>query len=355
MTGGFSFCGVDIGFFDIIYAPDMSSTYVYGQTYSEHAESFEGYHGALSYGNTVRPKEFRLRCYFEDQKINSGIIDKVQSFFYRGRTGRLVFMEQDWLWYVATVTSVDTSQFRNYRNGVITINMKANYPFGRTDILNTDSISTTDPYILNKTGLISSLITPEVEYTNISSNRSVMLYNPGNEYAHVAIEISGNAGDGITIINKENNQECKVVAFDRAQTSNIDKYIVVDSLNGKTVITDGTNAELGFIYHDHGFITLAPSPIVKRYIVVSYNGNTVTCNQLFDPSDVGKYLYISGTWYKINSFIDVSTVTVEDGGALEGVTGSYMSHIVTMNKIDIQLSAGAIIDRLKFVYKPTFR
>lgn len=135
MQGNFTFCGVDVATLGIRYAPDMTGTYVYTQTWNPSVQTFEGFHGGIYYGETVQPKEFRLRCYFEDQNINEGVLDRVWNLFSHGRTGRLVFKERPWVWYIATAGGVDVSQLRNYRNGFVTIILRAYCPFARCDAM----------------------------------------------------------------------------------------------------------------------------------------------------------------------------------------------------------------------------
>ena len=360
MYGGFSFCGKEVGELGIQYAPDMSSTYVYGENFSEHTEAFEGHDGSLHYGTTVSSKAFRLRCYFEYKHINNNIIDNVLNFFYRGRTGRLIFEQRDWLWYSATVTSVDTSQLRNYLNGFITINLVAHYPFGRSDILSLDSYDntenlTTDSYFLDKTGFITKDIMPQTSFKNITKNTTFCLYNPGNEYADVAIAIAGEAGKGITILNETTRQEEGFVAFTKNVTTSANQYVLCDSLNGKTILTDGNNSTTGRIYHDYGFIKLAPYRSRRYNISVTIADNKATSEGAFELDDVGRFINLGDKWYKITTFEDKNTVVFENifGDSFEAE--EYSATIADMNEIVVQLKADAVIDKLDFIYKPTFR
>ena len=290
MDGGFSFCGMEAGKLGIQYAPDMPSTYIYGETYSEHQEAFEGHDGSLHYGTTVKAKQFRLRCYFENSHVNEGILDRVLDFFYRGRTGRLVFAQRDWLWYSATVASVDTTQLRNHLNGFITINLVAHYPFGRCDFMSVDSYDsvadlTADESLLNKTGFILTSQMPQMNFTNITANKTFVLYNPGTEYADVAISFSGAGENGVKITNVTTGQEERFLAFTKASTTDAGKYVICDSLNGKTILTDGNgNSTMQRMYHDYGFIRLAPARDTKRNLNVSLSGNTVMSKAPSAPS-----------------------------------------------------------------------
>ena len=355
MNGGFSFCGTDIDTLGIRYAPDLPSTYVYNQAYSNHAEAFEAHHGGYHYGDTVKPKEFRLRCYFEDANINHGTIDRVLSFFRRGRCGRLVFRQREWLWYNATVISVDTSQLRNYLNGVITVTMSAFFPFGRCDFLSIDE-GMSDASLLENSGFIKSSLMPPTQFSNIGANKQFLLYNPGNEEAPVAIEIAGDAGDdGIVITNTSNGTHCNLVAFTKQSTTLAGKTIITDGLNGKTVLTDGQNASVFFMAHDHGFLSLNPSHPIRRDISISYRNNILTTESGFDAQDIGRHISINGTWYKITEVNATGEARIDDSQRPISNQGTCVTSAVRMNEIVVQLSPGAHIDTLRFLYKPTFR
>lgn len=133
-SGGFSFCNVDCAKFGLTYAPDLNDTFVYkNSVHNIYDEEIPAKYGGLYYGTNPKPKEFNLRCYFEQKHLNHGDIDVVLNFFKIGKTGRLVFDTRDWMWYSATVVNVDISP-TNLMNGLIVIRFKAYYPFARTDL-----------------------------------------------------------------------------------------------------------------------------------------------------------------------------------------------------------------------------
>ena len=105
MQGGFSFCGTDIAELGLEYVPDNANTYVWaGSTYKVHEQAFDGHDGGYFYGTTTAAKPFTLRCIYQETHINEGILTKVESFFRKGKSGRLVFKNRPWVYYVATVT-----------------------------------------------------------------------------------------------------------------------------------------------------------------------------------------------------------------------------------------------------------
>ena len=373
MKGGFSFCGVDIADIGLEYAPENKDTYVYAPAVSDvHEETFEGHDGGYSYGASRRPKEFILRCYYEDTHIAKGVMAKAYDLFRIGRKGMLVFKRRPWCYYYATVTNIDASGVYSYLNGLFVITLKAYYPYARgynvTNDITEDAAYkhlfyniVTDPYhseIMQNTAILDKdYMVPNTTFENITTQKSIVLYNPGTERAKVDIVISGNAGNGVTIANKATNQSCRYVAFN---TSNND-FIYTDGINGKTVIDSDGAKTLAFLYHDYGFIELEPAFPILRELYISYQNAMVnTVNVLYQEEEekewyVGKYIFIGdaseGGWYKINRCVDKHTLELTKNTNL---TGTCKTSIVPMNEITITPTQGTVINKLSFIYKPTY-
>ena len=420
MQGGFTFCGVDVAKYGLTYAPEIANTFVFGNsTMSPNDEKFASHDGGVYYGTSVDPKDFSLRCFFEEKHINKGILDSIHNFFYPGRTGRLVFQERDWCWYTATVVNIDASDLTNYMNGVITINFRAYYPYARTDIfysqaqaasgndssvtidtstvetdtsnlsgtdswlvydapsaeediaymdigedvnkytdINGNVIESNDPYINSKAVFMSSDSTPPSSFTNITETKKLILYNAGNTKAAVAIKLSGEAGtEGVTIKNLTTNQEAKFVAFTRNSTTSANKFILSDGLNGKTTLTDGSTSIMQFLYHDHGFIDLAPSYQVMHGITWTYkkNSNTVSSDTDLDETCIGKYIYVDSEWHKILAIPSSRTAEIAVSNKAISANGSCKADVITMNEIEIEIEDNTELDTIQFIYKHTFR
>lgn len=102
MAGGFTFCGVDIEKYHLYYAPEGKDTYIYGAgEYKVHDSEFDGHDGGYWYGATLEPKEFTLRCFFEDATLKD--FDAWDHLFGRNKGGKLVFDDRPHLWYMARV------------------------------------------------------------------------------------------------------------------------------------------------------------------------------------------------------------------------------------------------------------
>lgn len=360
MVGGFSFCGVDINDIGLEYAPENVDTYVFKPaTIKINDGSVEGHDGGYFYGTNIQPKDFTLRCYYESSDVRCGIMSTIHHYFKIGKTGKLIFSKRPWCWYSATVIDVDVSNMLNYKNGFIIIRMRAYYPFSRCDNMNIDSYSSYEQDVKNNSGLLSSsFILPPASLiqsgSTITAQQSFMLYNPGTQRAKVAIEIAGNCGSGVTISNTTTGQTCKFVAISAANTTNLNKYVVTDAMNGKTIMVDSLgNSSLAFLYHDNGYIELDPSFPIYRDISFNLTSGSKSLNTNVNMSEdvVGKYIYIDGSWYKIISRpIPTRITTAYTASTQRTIT----TNIVKMNELLVTPDDVMSLTRLNFIYSPTF-
>lgn len=354
MVGGFTFDGVDIADIGLEYAPEQNNTFVYRPaSYKISEQMFEAHDGGYYYGETVQPKEFVLRCIYEDQHILDGVIAKIYSVFRRGKTGRLVFKKRPWCWYTATVTNVDINQMTNYMNGTVTITLKAYYPFARTDYDTIPNNSEYEKDMLNNSGLMASSYS-DTSFAPITEDTTILLYNPGTERAKTAIQIAGDVGEGVMIANATTGQNCRFVAIS-SETVSGNYYVQCDALNGQTIKTDGTVSEPGFIYHDQGFIELEPGYPAYRDIQVTCQQTYVKSNGMFNENMVGRYIYFAdNSSAKIVRFEDTDTIVV-DKTVTEAQNGK--AQILLMNEIRVSsYPAGGSMNltKLNFIFKPTF-
>lgn len=353
------FCGKDVAsYLNIEYVPDNANTYVFAHAgYNIEEQKFEGHDGGYYYGMTTEPKVFTLRFIYEETDIRKGLMSKIESFFAVGKSGKLRFGNRSWCWYDATVVDLNISQITNYLNGFIVVTMKAYYPFARCDSLSITAAMSQNELLLedvcNNSALIPTVDMPATEFIgeNISSQKSILLYNGGTQRAHVAIDIAGNVGTGVSIANSTTGQLCKFVGFNEGDYSH---YLESDGLSGKTYWVGGTkDKQLAFYCHDNGFIDLEPAYPIERdvQIQLTAGSTTVTSTQAFDESMQGKYLVGNGITLKIVKVEDDSTVIVS---ARASVSGTKTVSIVTMNEITITPDSSMNLTYLGFKYKPTF-
>ena len=357
IRGGFSFCGVDIADLGLSYAPEKENTYVYRPTdVNIHEESFDGHDGGYFYGVSKQSKEFTLRCYFEDEAIDHGIMERIYNLFRTGKSGKLVFSRRPWCYYYATVTSLPHPELSNYLNGLITVTMKASYPFARSDFMYSEPDDIEHDLVIQSTAMVDSeLMVPQTTFTNPTSDTPIILHNPGTEYSPVSIMIAGDAGLGVVIRNKTTRQECKIVAMDKDHTSNVSKAVYVDGINGNTSVISmtGTDAATsGFVYHDSGYIQLAPAyPCIREIFVNPSTSNTISLvNTLYDDVE-GQYIFVDEKWYRIEKQLTDKSLRLNESVNTNGTNATI---ITKMNEIEIQPIDTMSLTHLSFLYKPTF-
>lgn len=365
MKGGFSFCGVDIADIGLTYVPETSAIYspYSGAAFNVSASTDGTMDGGLFYGTTLKPKEFTLRCIFEDSDVRGGIMSEVLNLFSRGRTGKLVFKNRDWLWWNATVTStVDTSRFTNYMNGFVSVTLTAYYPFARSDIISLtgeeDEAFAKD--LKNNSGIIAADKMPAIPEV-FGNSTEFAVYNPGTETAKCAISIAGDLTDGIVITNSTTGQTCELRGINTGS-----KKLIIDSMNGKTILYNSENGskENAYLYHRGGFIDLAPGTMAFRDITVylpTGNDRTYVIESGRDNIRVTEEL--AGKWM-INTDIQLQLKGVWRNTSLQTVKYKptpfeerYTVDVVdNVNMITVTKNTPSVtIDSLEFNFKPTFR
>lgn len=356
MKGGFTFCGTDIADLKLEYAPELTDTYVYRSAERKvYEETYDGHTGGHFYGVSREPKEFILRCIFEEKTIDKGFLTRVESFFRVGKSGQLVFKRRPWCYYYATVTGYDDHEITNYMNGYVKITMKAYYPFARCDQFYSFLTDEYHENIMQNSALYDTEgIAPPNSFTNLTETTSLLLGNPGTERAKVAVIAAGDAGMGILITNKTTNQTMKLVAMSRTVTTFANRELVVDGISGKTILryTDGSEPVIAFLYHDYGYIELDPGYPATRKVFIQATGgsNELYVTNILREDYSGKHIYACGNWHKIVSNGE-HTIELED--ALEE-SGNETTTIMTMNEIEVRPVSEMYLSRLTFSFKPTF-
>lgn len=355
MKGGFTFCGVDIADLGIEYAPEIKDTYVYKPAETKvHEETYDGHDGGYYYGAWRQPKEFKLRCLFEE-RIDRGLLAKVYSLFRVGRSGKLVFQRRPWCYYYATVSApIDDSEFKTYLSGTFVITMEAYYPYARCDsFINLR----TDPYhyeVMDNTALFDhDGMIPETDLAKngeLTQFTKFILVNPGTEIAALSIKIAGDTGAGIVIDNKTNGTSCAFTPMTRAGTTDVGAYVYVDGISGKTTFVKDEKRKIAFIYHSSGFITLEPAfPSIREVFAETSDDVVTTVNRI--TSDVeGQYIFVGSGWCKIlkqesaNKFIVDANLPDWKG----------QTTIMRMNELVVRPLDTMSLSTLEFIYKPTF-
>lgn len=353
-NGSFTFCEVDVKDIGLNYAPEMSEAFVYKPAESQsQIETFDAHNGGYYYGSWTSPKTFTLRCFFEEKNIDKGIMSRVYSLFKVGRSGKLIFDRRPWCYYYATVTDIVQADYTNYLNGLVTIHLKAMYPFARSDVLTNTRTELNHETIMENTAVFdkAGMELPNEYDLNADEEVPIILINNGTERAPLGISISGDVGDGVIIKNKTTGQKCKVVAVTKNNTTNVNKNVIVDPISGKTLLTDGTTKELAFKYHEYGFLELEPSyPAVRNLYATYLGGKTVNVRDILRTDLSGKYIFINDGWYKIISQTDKHTLILQDDIP---AAGSEKTMVIPVNEIIIKPITSMDI-HLRFIFKPTY-
>lgn len=201
-------------------------------------------------------------------------------------------------------------------------------PFGR--LKKSELNATPTDAELSETGLLPAAMMPEAPTADGSF---FLLYNPGTETGHTIFKVTGDVGEGgLLIRNLTTGQKCKVVNL--KDDSLLDgAYLELDSEKCQTRIVLGEESELAFLFHDGGYITLAPCLPFVRTIKVSHTaGSNMVCSDgAFAPHMEGQYLYLDG-WKCIRQVTDENTVILSAPVERTGMTDTP---VVTMNEIEI--------------------
>ena len=370
LEGGFSFCGVDINSLKLQYVPELSSTYspIGSAGFNVSSLSNGTMDGGLFYGTTVKQKEFTLRCIFElmNGDIRDGTITRIEDLFRRGRTGRLVFKQREYMWYTATVTDpVDMSRITNYMNGFLTIKLTAFYPYGRSTGLYFDNSALDNlairkddyPFAVNNAGYVDKNRMPSnMGQAFDGDTLRLLFYNPGTEIAKTAIKIDGDLTGGVAITNETTGQKCEASGVNTNT-----KLLVIDGLNGKTALCDTSTfvSEPAFLYHMGGFIDMAPYGGIERDVELLKTDDrqfTLTNTEdHFDESYIGKWILARGATMKIINVDDNGALITDRNDSLE--TSSYITCDIVdcVNEVTVTKKPGTDIATFDIEYRPTFR
>jgi hypothetical protein len=243
--------------------------------------------------------------------------------------------------------------------------MKAYYPFARGDELffnpytgadNADK--TKDNYVLNSTALLESEdMVPQRSFENLTSEshaetHSFILHNPGTERAPLSIMLSGDVGDGITIRNKTTNQDCRIIAMKKNKTSDVSKYVYIDGINGTTSLIGENSQETAFVYHDSGFIQLAPAyPMIRNVYVESSDTDTVTLVNTLETNVEGMYIFIGDEWCRIEEQVDAHVLRLDRSASAADTRRTIISK---MNELEIIPDDTMDLTHLSFSFKATY-
>lgn len=298
------------------------------------------HNGGYLYGEEVGPREFTLSCYFEDLRTEE--IESAVGWFYRGRTGELVFDDRPFVVYTATVSSAVEGTLYNGKDATLTIKMMAYDPFGKMTKKELDGMDE------DGSTLYSGIVPKESMPTPPTAPGDYLLYNPGTEMADTVITIAGTAPNGVIIENRTTGDICKFLTIPASPDS-----LVIDSETGDVYLGSDPDGHC-FEAHDEGYIRLAPCTPYQRGVLIQHTegSNYVSvASGYVTKGMIGQYLLLGGTWYRIISVSGYNTLVLNRNVS---TTGSDLCMIATMNEITIT-AEGAEFTTLDITYTPRIR
>lgn len=344
---GFTYNGIHSSTFNCYYIPDESALFDTKADFEVYDSEPAWQHGGQYFGTRLKSRTFSLSCFFED--ISQETKEKMMLWQDRKTSGLQVFDERPFVYYKVHPTKKLTGKIYQHQtpgygitqySGTFTITFTAYDPFGyQTEKCYEDyDMSGIHQYcgILEKN---------EMPKEPLPTDRSIMVYNCGTERCGAVIRIGGTAPNGQTITNMTNNNVCKLLTLPPEST-----YQELDSDAGTVKKIEGMNVTDAYEYHDEGYITLEPCGFNYDDITVSYEKDSnkiMSLDRTLDSSYVGKYLWLSGAWYRIISVL-------ADGIVLNGrlkESGMEKVHFVTMNLQNIT-GADINLNKLEIDYRP---
>lgn len=320
-THTFYFDGVDCESLGLHYAPEINGnqTYVWNPSASKVLEQqFESHDGGYYYGQSVQPKEFSLRCYYEQTPQEEGLMYKVFRFFRKGRRGKLVFERRAWVYYDVVITNVDIGTMYNFQNGLVTIYCKAYEPYGKLNFsqrieqvrcMYNPYDETTQAWDYNVCKENSELWDDLIPYPNdrykyystttdtsgVSHHYlTVYMFNPGDLRTPLKVLIRDRNIKKVR--NYTNNSTIELNPFDNSIPNS--NYLCIDGENGKCYYgTKDSNSDIavpisGFKYHKRGFLYAEPNKHLKRTFTIAQITQssglmmTVKLNRKFDDDEL---------------------------------------------------------------------
>lgn len=183
--------------------------------------------------------------------------------------------------------------------------------------------------------------------SSITSPGTYLVYNPGTYESDTIIQIGGTAPNPVVIRNLTNGDRCtlKTIPGDN-------EYLEIESAMGTIKRLPTMPDALAYVYHDEGYIRLAPGfPRKNILFTKQVASNVVTTQSRLSKNDEGKYVWLENQWLRIANVNDANTAVVSH--ALS-VTGTELATIATMNEITIT-SNSAEFSKFELDFTPLVR
>ena len=348
---GFTYNGKHTDDLKVKYIPDAIER---GDFYAD----FETIHierswfaGGEYFKSRVKTRVFELSCYYE--QITREDREAILRWLDRRTSGELIFDERPYASY--RVHPTKKIEFKDYLqrindidlfSGTFTITFSAFYPFAKLLYETSDALESN--YIC-ETNLLPRSMMPPVVAVN---DTEFLVYNPGTEIGHSVIQFAGSTGSNDFVIRNVTTGDVCVIR--RGLNTADDVHYELNSKLGRAEDVERGYRTLNFVFHDEGYITFAPCEVVIRDAVVETTSGKreVVSDGLFDESLIGKYIYLDSGWRYIGDVLDENTLTTNINAAS---TGTFITSIVTMNRLTVTKASDAFVETLKVECKAEVR
>ena len=181
---------------------------------------------------------------------------------------------------------------------------------------------------------------------------SYLTHNAGNAKADTVIRIAGDVGSGVIVSNPLTGHECKIIGLTKAITTDVGKWLELDSRTGDCYLTNGNAKSPGWRYHDKGYIQLKGKAPIRRDIPISYTGNTVTsASDVFSQQDKGKWVFVDGKWACIMVVNGPRNVTVNPPAS---ASGSGLTEMLELNELLVTPVSSMSLTKFEVTHQHTF-
>lgn len=270
---GFTYNGIHCSRFGLYYIPDESDLWFNDPEYNVYQTDISWKNGGYYYDSKAKNRTFTLKCGFEE--IDVATRQKIKQWVKMGTSGKLIFDDMPFVFWNVRPGKIPVGNWyldtNDSHSGTVTITFTAYEPFGYLTRKSNASGADDD----GASDYCNMISYSEMPSDPTISSTSFNVYNPGTEECGLTIEISGSASNPIRLFNDANKSQCVLSSLPTR-----DMHLFIDgdtgyigvSVNGTT---PGAN---GYVYHDKGFIKLAPSCAYydTGYSYIGVSGETYT-------------------------------------------------------------------------------
>lgn len=266
----FMYNGVNSESFHVEYVPDASDLWFAGTDWTVYDTDVAWHPGGYYYGNNPKPREFKLKCFFEEITLKER--EDIRKWLHRDTCGQLKLMDYPFVYWNVRPTKLITGEIyldSGRYSGLFDLTMTAYEPFG---YLTRKSNEPTDDD--NANDYCDLIATSEMPAAPTKAGRTFNIYNPGREACGLRIMVSGTVSNPLEFLNTTNKTRCILTSL---PASNLTLDIDSDTGMVRTYASgQEANAEWGFGYHDRGFIRLEPGMNKIDIMEQNSQGNWVT-------------------------------------------------------------------------------